>query len=99
MLNLFFFCHLATKMYFFKVNNRKTSRKRCVNIVKVNNKNIRTTDVVLIFLLLTLNIFHTFICFFILDFEQVNVSWANNDRKIDELTWKETKTCFLDIVA
>ena len=51
------------------------------------------------FLLLTLNIFHTFICVSTLDFEQVNVSWANNDRKIDELTWKETKTCFLDIVA
>ena len=51
------------------------------------------------FLLLTLNIFHTFICVSTLDFEQVNVSWANNDRKIDEFTWKETKTCFLDIVA
>ena len=53
------------------------------------------------FLLLTLNIFHTFICVSILEFEQVNVSWANNDRKIDliELTWKETKTCFLHIVV
>ena len=45
---------------------------------KVNNKNTRTTsnDVVLMFLLLTFNIFHTFSSVSIVDFEQVNVTWA-----------------------
>ena len=43
---------------------------------KVNIKNIRTTsDVVLVFLMLTLNIFHTFFSVSLVDFEQVNVSW------------------------
>ena len=44
---------------------------------QVNNKNTRTTDVVLMFLLLNLNIFQTFflVFFFVADFEQVNVSW------------------------
>ena len=36
---------------------------------------IKNTYVVLVFLLLTLNIFHTFSSAFIVDFEQVNVSW------------------------
>ena len=49
--------HLPANIYLFKVNNRNT-RKRC-KIFKVNNKNTKTT-VVLVFLLLTLNIFHTF---------------------------------------
>ena len=45
---------------------------------KVNNKNTRTTfiDVFLVFLLVTLNIFHTFSSISIVDFEQVNVSWV-----------------------
>ena len=43
---------------------------------KVNIKNIRkTSDVVLVFLMLTLNIFHTFFSVSLVDFEQVNVSW------------------------
>ena len=43
---------------------------------KVNIKNIRTTsDVVLVFLMLTLNIFHTFFSVSLVDFEEVNVSW------------------------
>ena len=43
---------------------------------RVNNKN--TSDLVvdvLVFLLLALNIFHTFIVS-VVDFEQVNISWA-----------------------
>ena len=44
---------------------------------KVNNKNTRNViDVVLVFLLLTLNIFHTFSSVSIADFEQVNISWG-----------------------
>ena len=39
---------------------------------KVNNKN--TT---LVFLLLTLNIFHTFFSVSIVDFEQVNATWEH----------------------
>ena len=47
-------------VYLFKVNNR-TTRKRCEIYFKVNNKNTRTTsDVAMVFLLLTLNIFYTF---------------------------------------
>ena len=47
---------------------------------KVNNKNTKTTsnnviDVVLVFFLLTLNIFRIFSSVSIVDFEQVNVSW------------------------
>ena len=33
------------------------------------------TDVVVVFLMLTLNIFHTFSSVSIVDFEQVNISW------------------------
>ena len=47
--------------------------KKVWNMVKVNNKNSRTTpDVVAVSLLLTLNILHTFSMVSI-DFEQVNV--------------------------
>ena len=48
---------------------------------KVNNKNTRTTSVTTsvasfcCFLFWTLNIFHTFSRFSIVDFEQVNLSW------------------------
>ena len=45
---------------------------------KVNNKNTRTTlDVILVFLLLTLNIFHTFFNVSIVNFELVNVNWVH----------------------
>ena len=40
---------------------------------KADNKN---TNVVLVFLLLTLNIFHTFFSVSIVDFEQIIISWA-----------------------
>ena len=43
---------------------------------KVNNKNV--FHVVLVFLLLTLNIFHTFFCGSIAEFEQVHVSWDHD---------------------
>ena len=42
-----------------------------VNIYLFQTKN----DVVLMFLLLTLNIFHTFSTVILVDIEQVNVSW------------------------
>ena len=51
-------------MYLFKVNHKSTS-KRCV------------IDVVLLFLLLTLNIYTTFSSVSIVGFEQVNVGWDN----------------------
>ena len=34
------------------------------------------SDVILVFLLLTLNIFHTFSSISIVDFERINVSWV-----------------------
>ena len=44
---------------------------------KVNKKKHQNdvNDVVMVFLLLTLNIFDTFLSDSIIDFEQVNVSW------------------------
>ena len=46
---------------------------------KINNKD--TNDVALVFLMLNLNIFHTFFCCFIVDFEQENISWEWCDCK------------------
>ena len=45
---------------------------------KVNDKNTRNDviAVVLMFLMLTLNIFHTFSSVSVVDFEQVNVIWV-----------------------
>ena len=51
--------------YMFKVNNRST-RIKVWNMCKVNNKATKTTRVVLVALLLTLNIFHTFVLVFLL---------------------------------
>ena len=49
-------------IYLLKVSNRNT-RKRCEICSKLTNKNV--IDVVLVFLLLTLNIFHNFLeCFY-----------------------------------
>ena len=54
---------------------------------KVNDKNNDVNDVVLVFLLLTLNIFLyiSFCNVCIVDFEQVNVSWA-----IDKIICNQT---------
>ena len=52
---------------------------------KVNNKDIRNddvndvNDVVLLFLLLTLNIFQTICSVFIVNFEQVFVCWVTTN--------------------
>ena len=63
-------------IYLFKVNNRKT-RKRCEICSKLTMKiPERRPDVVLVFLLLILNIFHTFFLFFYWCFERVNVFWG-----------------------
>ena len=48
--------------YMFKVNNRN-SRTKVWNMFKVNNKATKTTPLAL---LLTLNIFHTFVLVFLL---------------------------------
>ena len=45
---------------------------------KANNKNTKMTPLTVALLyLLTVNIFHTFFSVSIVDFEQVNVSWAD----------------------
>ena len=44
---------------------------------KVSNKNTRTTDIALVFLLLTSTYSKTFSSVSIVDIEQVNVSWQN----------------------
>ena len=59
-----------------KLSNNKAELKKSVAYKKnrVNHEN-DVNGVVLVFLLLTLNIFHTFFSVFVVDFEQVNVSW------------------------
>ena len=73
--------HLPANIYLFKVNNRH-SRKR--------NKicSWRHHDVVLVFSLLTFNIFHTFSTVSIADFEQVDVSWVSTSHPNQRLLVK-----------
>ena len=54
------------------VQIQQQKQKKVWNMFKVNNKNTRATsvDVELLFLLLTLNIFHLFLVFLLLTFEQ-----------------------------
>ena len=74
---------------------------------KGNDKNSRmTTDIILIFLLLTLDIFHTFTVSFV-DFEQVNASWAlfttqdkrRNHMKGDQASTVKSVICLLHFYA
>ena len=60
--------HFLANIYLHNINNRKLEKD-----VKHQNDVI---DVVLVFLLLTLNIFHIFFYVSIVGFEQVNVSWV-----------------------
>ena len=53
-------------MYLFKVNNKST-RKRCEICSRLTINDV--VDLVLVFLLLTLNIFHNFFSAFIIDVE------------------------------
>ena len=65
----------SANIYSFKVSNRKT-RKRCEITSKLTIKTPEHfIDVVQVFLLITLDIFHTFFSASIVDFEQVNVNW------------------------
>ena len=48
-----------TNIYLLKVNKGST-RKNVRNMFKIGNKSTRTTSITLVFLLLTLKIFHTF---------------------------------------
>ena len=52
---------------------------------KVNNKNTRVNDVLLVFLLLTLNIFHMFFLRFYGGLKQVSVSCVNSDNYLKPL--------------
>ena len=69
---------MLTQLIFnlFKFNNRNT-RKRCEICSMLS---IKTAEqcywLVLVFLLLTLNIFHTFSSISIVEVEQVNMSWV-----------------------
>ena len=60
-------------IYLFKVNNRNT-KKRCELCSKLTMNTLERLHVILVFLLLTLNIFTPFFSVSIVDFEQVNVS-------------------------
>ena len=57
------FYKIWANIYLLKVNNRNIW-KRVWNMFKVNNKS--TTEIILLFLLLTSNMFHTFQMFLLL---------------------------------
>ena len=95
-------CHsslplMVRSLPFNKVCSKLTTEplKRCEicsKLLKYTGTNV--IGVVLVFLLLTLNIFHTsFYSFSIVDFEQVNVSW--DERK---LAFKLSQNLFFDIL-
>ena len=66
----------AANICLFKVRN-KNNRKKCGICSKLTKKHQNdVNDVVLVFLLLTLNIFHTFFNVSTVDFEQANVSFG-----------------------
>ena len=70
------FTNLAN-IYLLKVIN-KNSRKALKYVKSQRQKHQNeVTDVVLVLLLLTSNIFHIFPFVTIVDFEQANVSWEN----------------------
>ena len=54
-------------------------------MLKITRHENDVNDIVLVFLLLTLNIFHSFFSASIVDFEQVNVCWVNMER------WENSK--------
>ena len=62
---------------------KNINKKKVWNMFRLNNKSTKMTylESFLRFLLLPLNIFHTF------DFEQVNISW-------DEMSWKSNNSIF-----
>ena len=66
---------IPANIYLFKFSNINT-RKRCELCSKLIIKTPeRRHGIVLVFLYLTLNIIHTFLSVFIVDFKQVNVNW------------------------
>ena len=61
--------------YMLRFSNRNTrNRFEICSKLTIKHQN-DVNDIVLVFLLLTLNIFHFFFSVSIVDFEQVNVSW------------------------
>ena len=62
---------------------KNINKKKVWNMFRLNNKSTKMTylESFMVFLLLPLNIFHTF------DFEQVNISW-------DEMSWKSNNSIF-----
>ena len=65
----------SANIYLFKVNNRNTRKRHEISSKLTIRKPEQRQWRLLIFLLLTLNIFTTFSSVSIIDFEQVNVSW------------------------
>ena len=75
---------LPVSIYLLKISNKNT-RKKCL---KVNNKKKQNVviDIILVFLLLTLPYFTPFSSVSVVDFEEVNISWAKT-RKGCQITW------------
>ena len=66
------FCIYSANTYLFKVNNGNPRKSTPLS----NNKFCCFYCDILLFLLLTLNIFHIVFTISVVDFEQVNVSWV-----------------------
>ena len=82
----------TANIYLFKVNSRNTGKK-CEICLKLTIKTLKyVIDVVLVFLLLNLNIFNIFSTAFVVDLQQVNVSWENN-QIISPLNLIRLKSC------
>ena len=69
-------CSVPAGIYLFKVNDGKT---RGICEIRSKLKTTERSDVVLVSLLLTLNIFRTRLWCFLYYLEQVNAAWGNNN--------------------
>ena len=79
---------LTANFYLFKVNNGNTRKKCeiCSLLTLKTTERRRTGDVVLVFLLYLRTYFTSFSSAFIVDFEQVNVSWDAHP-ELKETQW------------
>ena len=59
----------------------ETLKKKCEICSELTIRKPDINDLILVFLFLTQNIFHTFFSVFIVDFEQVNVSWIKSPHR------------------
>ena len=71
--NLLEYFRLTNNQIIVQIHQQK-HQKKIRNMLKKHQSDVN--DLILVFLLLCLNVFHTFFSISIADFEQVNVSWV-----------------------